>query len=69
MRRNIPTIENASRELESVTNASLLKQETRTAAQWAELIVRELRQQLGVDWSASMEDLYEATVNLRERSN
>lgn len=63
--RNAPTIEKTTQELEALTNASLLKLETRSATQWAELIVRELRQQLGVDWGASMEELYKAAVNLK----
>ncbi len=64
---NTITLNQAVRELGNVKSAPIMGQTTRDSAQWAELILAELRQQVGLDWNASMADLYKAAVNLRER--
>jgi hypothetical protein len=63
---NTITINQAARELGNVKSAPIIDQSTRDSAQWAELILAELRQQVGLDWNASMADLYHAVVKLRE---
>lgn len=61
------TIEQAGTELDRMRLNPILQQSVRDAAAWSELINRELRQQLGLEWDCTMEQLYKATVNLRDR--
>ena len=63
MNTNI-TINEATRELRDVKASPVIGQPTRDSAQWAELILSELRQQLNLNWDATMDEMYRAIGNL-----
>jgi hypothetical protein len=61
------TIEKTDRAISGVKSSQCIDSTTKDAAQWVCVILAELRQQLGLNYDSTMQELYEATVNLRDK--
>ena len=65
---NSITIGEADQAIYGVKTSVCIDCTTRDAAEWAYVILAELRQQADLGNGATMEQLYKATVNLRKTS-
>jgi hypothetical protein len=64
---NLLTIEKTDRAISGVKSSICIDRTTQDAAQWVCVILAELRQQTGLNYDSTMQELYEATVNLRDK--
>lgn len=62
------TIEMADRAICGIKTSTCIDRTTRDAAGWACVILAELRQQGGLCHDSTMEQLYRATVNIRDKA-